>query len=405
VTAAGIRRPLAHTEAVFVGSETYVGYSVRVAGRLDPAALELAYAAVCRAYPVLAARLDLDGGGPAVVPSDAPPRIWCGDGDPDRPLRYAALDQCRALSALEVIRNGTDASVTLATQHSIADADHSLAVLAALWSAYTDAVAGAPIGLPRNGFPRSLEDLLAERGLGAEVSTRPVEAVRPAAESVPHVRHVARFRLSRERTAALVELGHREKVTLNGLLSGVVLLAEAEIRDLPSAELAYRFSVNLRGHLTPPVGPTEGTNIAGGLLLRLPDGIEPDAVVLGREVGARLRAGLADGSVRRALVDRVGRAPGAAPPSSPRPAAVVSMVNWGTVPVLRRPEGLRLTDFGSASRMRVLPGRQQFAAVGGYLAHTFDGRLGVELSWPQADPEQAKRLDLVRDRLAELAER
>ncbi|TKA02921.1 phthiocerol/phthiodiolone dimycocerosyl transferase family protein [Actinacidiphila oryziradicis] len=456
MTAPNIRRVLAPTEAIFVGDETYVGYSVRVAGRIDLEALQVAYAAVCQAYPVLPARLDLDNGAPAVVPSDVQPEIWCADGDPDLPLRHVTLDQCRALSALEVIQNrtsgtdgadatnGTDASVTLATQHSIADADHSLAVLAALWSAYTDAVAGVPIALPRNGYPRSLEDLLAERGIGigtgtAAAPTHPVEAetarpstdsvqpppnsVRPSADSVPHVRHVAGFRLSRERTAALIALGHREQVTINSLLSGVVLLAEAEIRDLPLADLVYRFSVNLRSHLTPPVGPAEGTNIAGGLRFQLADSADgaakPDAIALGRAVGARLRAGLADGSVQRALVDRVGRAPAAAATAAPvaapvprpvprpaqRSAAVVSMVNWGTVPVLQHPEDLRLVDFRSASRMRVLPGRQKFAAIGGYVAHTFDGRLGVELSWPEADPEQTKRLDLIQERLTELADR
>jgi acetyltransferase len=399
-------RALAPSEKVHADREAFIGYTVRTAGRLDLTALQAAYEAVCRACPQLAARLDAGDDGPVFAVSDARPQVRTCAGDPDRPLTGVELDQHRSLSALNVVRDGDEASVCLLTHHSIADAHHSIHVLATLWSCYTDLVRGVPVDLPRHPYPRSLEDLLAERGIrpaaaagGPAPAPSPV-AGPPAPGRVAPARHVVQHRLTAAQTSALREIGHREQVTVNGLLSGVLLLVEAELRDLPLTGLTHRFTVDLRRHLTPEVGPTEGTNVLGGAGFTVTDDSAHDAVTLGRAIGARLRAGLADGSIQRSLLDLLSRPAADAKPWDPRAAhTVVSTMNWGVVPPLRAPDGLRLTNFHSASRIR------EFTAVGGYVVNTFDGRIGVDLAWPEGDSELPVRLDRLREKLARLASR
>jgi acetyltransferase len=393
-----MRRALSPTERIHAGKETYIGYTVRAAGRLDPDALATAYEAVCRSYPQLSARIEDGADGPVLTESDARPQVVVRDGDLDQPMTGLEVDQRRSLSTLGVVRDGDEASVCLAIQHSVADAHHATEVLAALWSCYTDVVDGVPVDLPRHPLPRSLEDLLAERGIHP---TAPAPAAapappRPAAPPpAPVVRHVVQHRLSAEQTTALTERAHRERVTINGLLSGVILLAEAEIRDLPPADLVYRYTVNLRSRLTPPVGATEGTNVLGGVGFRVTGATPPDAVAIGRAVGEQLRAGLADGSIQRSLLDMLSRPTPEAKPWDPSLAvAVVSMMNWGILPPMRTPRGLRLTNFHSASRIR------EVVALGGYVVNTFDGRIGIDLAWPEGDPELPRRIDHLREQLS-----
>ncbi|KDN20711.1 phthiocerol/phthiodiolone dimycocerosyl transferase family protein [Amycolatopsis rifamycinica] len=396
MTRAAVRRALAPSESIHAAKEAYIGYTVRAEGRLDPDALTTAFEAVCRAYPQLSARVEFTDEGAVLTESDATPEIRFADGDPSRPLAGLDLDQSRSLSALNVVRDGDEAAVCLAIQHSVADAHHAMALLSALWAGYTDVVEGVPLDLGRHPYPRSLEDLLAERGIhGSGPATAP-PAPAPADRPDPVVRPVVQLRLSEAETTALANLGHREKVTINGLVSGAVLLAEAELRDLPLTDLVYRYSVNLRDRLTPPVGATEGTNVLGGVGFTVTDGIAHDAVAIGRAVGEQLRAGLADGSVQRSILDMFSR-PAAAKPWDPKLAlAVVSIMNWGVAPPLRTPDGLRLTNLHSASRMR------ETIALGGYVLSGFGGRIGLDLGWPEGDPSVPQRVESLRERLARL---
>ncbi|WP_328345855.1 phthiocerol/phthiodiolone dimycocerosyl transferase family protein [Micromonospora sp. NBC_00421] len=404
MTRAGTWRTLAPTEQIHAAREAYIGYTVRAEGRLDLAALTTAYAAVCQAYPQLGARLDDGDDGPVFVESDTRPELRTGGGDLDRPLAGVTLDQRRTLSALNVVRDGDVATVCLLTHHSIADANHSVALLAEIWSCYTDVVGGVPVELPRHPYPRSLEELLAERGIRPTVPDRG-PAPGPMAMAAPSTdpdrsafaRNGVQHRLTAAQTTALAELGHREHVTINGLLAGVLLLVEADLRDLPLTELVYRFTVNLRGHLTPQVGATEGTNVLGGSGFVATDDIGPDAVTLARAIGERLRAGLADGSIQRSLLDLFSRSAPEAKPWDPGAGPVaVGMMNWGLVPPMRTPDELRLTNFHAVSSIR------EFSTLGGYVVNTFDGRIGIDMLWPEGDADLPKRLDHLREQLSRL---
>lgn len=407
-------RALAPSERVQAGKEAYIGYAVHATGRLHLDALTTAYDAVCRAYPQLMARIDTGDDGLVFAASDTRPEVHTCDGDLERPLAGVQLDQHQMLSALNVVHDGEATSICLLTHHSIADAQHSLEVLAAVLSCYTDVVGGVPVDVPCRPFPRSLEDLLAERGIGrgtADDGWAPQPSMVPGQPAVrgqntrgqdtrgqdAPARHVVQHRMTAAQTSALADIGHREKVTVNGLSAGVLLLVEAEVRDLPLTELIYRSTVNLRRHLTPPVGPTEGTNVIGAMGFTANDDIARDAVTIGRAISARVRAGLADGSIQRSLLDLLSRPTPDSKPWDPSTApAVVSMMNWGRVPPMRTPNDLRLTNFRSASSMR------EMTTMGGYVVNTFGSRIGIDLAWPENDSELPRRIECLRDRLQRL---
>ncbi|MCM6775557.1 hypothetical protein NDR87_15225 [Nocardia sp. CDC159] len=412
MTTPEITRALAPSEAMFAGNQLYVGYCVHTSGELDLTALATAYEAVCRTYPVLAARLETTADGEAViVTSEARPTLRVGHGSLDRPLAGLDLDQARSLSALIVTYDGTEASVTLATHHSIADAYHSFGVLTALWDRYTDAVEGVSAQLRRHPYPKSVEQLLAERGIdrleSAEAATTAAEA--PPAPSAPATEPLtfamARLRLTAERTAALADLGHRERITINGLLSAALLLAEAEIRDAALADLVYAYPVNLRTRLTPQIGLTEGTNVLGFASFQS-SGQSADPLTLAREVNAGLHAGLAEGTIQRSPLALADPALLAQSAQAMADGAVVA-TNWGPVPALRSPAALRLTDFRGGFHAKVARDLPAGPIWGGcYLISTFDGRLSIEIPSLDADPAAGHaRIAAVRERLDHLLTR
>ncbi|MGR4878098.1 hypothetical protein ACIPUC_01495 [Streptomyces sp. LARHCF249] len=416
MTTSTVVRPLAPSEVTFAGAGVYMGYAVQVSGTLDLAALTAAYEALVRAYPVLGARLEPsdDGGFDLVAGTSGAPEISVVDGDPHQLIRDQKFDQRVVLSHVSVVRDGDTASVTLFTHHSIADAYHSLAVLAELWSCYTDVVTGRSPEREVHPYPASIEELLAERGIEKRVPPVPVPVPVPAqpeadvepvvSESVvaePAVteapvdddRHnaplVARCHLSVAETAALVELGHREGVTINGLVSAAILLSDAELRELPLTQMIYLYPVDLRTRITPTVGKTDGTNLLGSAKY-LPPAESMGLVELARSICESLAAALAEGAVQQTPLHIPKRNTAGATP----PPGMLIVTNWGRVPALRAPKGLRITDFRStlvSTPGPDVPRQPQHPSGGSCILSTFGGRLSIEIHHAEAVAAQQKR--------------
>ncbi|MFI9403186.1 hypothetical protein [Nocardia sp. NPDC052316] len=409
-------RPLAPSEQMFAGAEIYVGYAVQVSGRLDLAALSSAYQATVRAYPVLGAGLEPAEGGNHILVSSTgvAPEISVVDGDPERLLVDPAFDQRLALSALRVVRDGDTASVTLLTHHSVADAYHSLAVLAQLWSCYTDVVAGQPVERDVHPYPQSVEELLAARGIEKvadpdAAQQKPVGAAAPDSAAV-HATEPAmpetvsadsgfvslrttRCHLAPAETAELVELGHREGVTINGLVSAAIMLGEAEVLGLSLTDILLTYPVDLRSRITPPVGLTEGTNVLGfaNHLSTENTGL----LDLARDICESLRSGLASGTVQRTSLHM----PETAGEWALAPGMVI-VTNWGRVPILRAPDDLCINDFRSTLTARGDRAGGQDPEAPVYIVSTFGGRLSIELHHPEATTaQQQRRIDAVTAKL------
>ncbi|MBF6164608.1 acyltransferase [Streptomyces gardneri] len=391
-------RRLAPSEEMFAAGEVFIGYSARVCGRLDLRALTAAFEAVSRAHPILRARIESsEQGGHVFAVTDATPEIFVADADPEFALTGAKFDQRGGVCGLCVVRDGDTASVTLMIHHSVADAYHAFVIVTELWTGYRDAVGGGTPELPVHAFPDPVEHLLAARGIEKMAlpgSVPPGEA--PAAASVPQPRdddypilRTTRCRLSQEETAALVALGHRENVTVHGLVSAALLRTEASIRELPLTGLLYLYSVDLRGRVSPEIDATEGTNVLGFANYLSPES-EVTLVESARGISEALHAGLAAGIVQRTPLSIPDMA------AAPRPAlpGVVIATNWGTIPPLPEHDGLRVDDFHSTMLAKPdLTGRRPQQPGGGTcVISTFAGRLSVEIHHPEefADLQQRR---------------
>ncbi|MGK8520227.1 phthiocerol/phthiodiolone dimycocerosyl transferase family protein [Nocardia asteroides] len=410
MTATTVIRPLAPSEAIFANSEVLVGYSIRIAGRLDLPALSAAFETVVRSRPILAARLEPDGHGGHLLleATGAAPEMTVAEGDPERLLTGARLDQRKAVASLCVVRAGVTAGVTLVTHHSVADAYHSLAVFAELWSCYTDLTRGRPAELEPHGFPRSVEDLLHERGvrkIGAPAVPQGPIGVARTSSGPPNPEYLlpstARCRLTREQTAALVELGHRERTTINGLASAAILLTEAELRGLSLTDLAYTYSVDLRTRVTPPIGMTEGTNVLGFEHFVPGPRTGTTLVELARDVSDALRAGVDTGMVQQTPL----HIPEIAASPAPRAPGIVLATNWGRVRRPRVPDDLRVTDFRSTMLGKPdKTGHRLQQPSGTIIISTFDDRLSIEIHHPQETTEEQRvRVRLLTTHLSQFS--
>ncbi|MCM6776758.1 hypothetical protein NDR87_22250 [Nocardia sp. CDC159] len=334
-------RPLAPSEATFATFGIYVGYATLVRGRLDTTALMEAFRALQRAYPVLASRIADDSGRSVLERADgagAISRCERNSGDP-----LAGLPDPRSRAALvHIAPDDCDQTwVTLLTHHSIADGHHALQLLADLWALYTDIVEGREIWTNRHGYPRPAEQLLAERGVTGDPgepmdwSTQLGQHPDPAPPSTPAT---VRTRLTAAETKALIAFGHRENTTINGLVSAALLRAEAEVRGVGVGGLTYRYVVDLRTRVDPPMGYTDGTNVLGLATFVADADAYPGIAHLARAINDEFARDLASGTIQRSAL----RLPEQFAASGD---VDVQSTNWGRIPPLRTPSDASIEDF------------------------------------------------------------
>ncbi|WP_082031785.1 phthiocerol/phthiodiolone dimycocerosyl transferase family protein [Nocardia vulneris] len=391
MTATQAIRQLAPTEAVHVGTGLFVGYSVRVRGALDLEALAAAFDAVRHTFPVGRARLAVDGAAVALV--DAPPApaaMKVFDGAVDTVLHDPGVDQHRVLCELHVVRAGERANVTLLLHHSVADGHHALAVLAELWSLYTDFAQGAVVAPPEpHGYPIAVETMLAERGFEL-ADPLPVAGDVSAADGGWWLLTGLRCGLDEAGTRALADYGHRHSVTINGLVSAAIVLALAEVFEVSNAEVLYLFPVDLRSRVMPSVGFTEVTNALGPVFYRPDDGAV-ELVDIARSINARLAADLAERTVHR----RAGEFAGFGFVRELQQAQASALgTNWGRVPALRHPADVELTDFWPMFQYNPVVDVQP-AESGlplNFVITSFGGRLNVDLMLPTEPDDRARAI-------------
>ncbi|KIA66061.1 phthiocerol/phthiodiolone dimycocerosyl transferase family protein [Nocardia vulneris] len=388
-------RDLDRSERLFAAGGLCVGYSVRVRGRLDLGNLYEAFAILRKTHPLLSCRIvDLDGERTVFRAVDEEPLIVVEHGlRNDEPLpdienRTAALHvQCE---------DSATAWVTLLVHHSIADGGHAMRLLADLWTFFTDPVLGHA-ARPRQ-YPRSLEQLLAERDIAA--SPAPAPPVSPAEglvalDPVPSREAHPRVELTTAETKTLVRMSHRAGVTINGLVSAVLLRAVADVNNADVSDVRYSYPVDLRRRLTPRVSAIEGTNVIGNAFFTPLPGMTTGA--LARSITGKLAIDLAAGGLHRhylntsEYLDALDRA------FSHRPGTVLA-TNWGVIPELPAPDGIIFEDFRPVWHVTRPVGVSDIRSLSP--AHmgvilTFEGRLIIEIA--KSDP----RPDALTTRLRE----
>jgi hypothetical protein len=391
-------RKLSRSEEMFAETQSFVGLGAQLTGPIDADALSVAFDALLEAHPVLGGHLerdtdgryllavdDLEHPGIEVVELDDP----AAEGPPIR------LDQSESLVQMRLTMRAGEAQPTLYVHHSLADGHHEFSLIEELFSYYTDQVCHGSIGpVTAEPTPDSLETVLAERGIGKQQRSG-LERFWPAlfAYDLPPSRRlepdeakpVAPVRvpkascwLGERETHALVAFGRAHKLSLNGLISAAVLMAEWQLRGKRNIPVPYIYPVDLRYFLSPPVSATGCTNPMGvGTYLAEIDH-NTTVVDLARDIVETFRKDLADGVVQQSLLhfspQYVGNPPGL--------PDIVMLTDNGPVPPMRTPPGVELT----ATR-----GELFFAVNSGidmYMSKVFAGRLVIEYYTHAPEPEK-----------------
>ncbi|BBX72822.1 phthiocerol/phthiodiolone dimycocerosyl transferase [Mycobacterium shinjukuense] len=350
-------RKLSHSEEVFAKYEVFTSMTVRLHGGVDVDALSDAFDALVAAHPVLASHLEPspDGGWFLVADDLLHSGICVVDGNNATPAGIR-LDQTASLLNLRLTLGEQTSALTVYLHHSIADGHHGAGLLEELFTRYTAVVTtGDPGPVIPEPAPAPLEVVLQQRGVkrlgvsGVErfmpvmfaydlpASVKPTLVATPGSpQAVP----VTRVRLTEQQTADLVEFSRENRVSVNTVVAAAILLTEWRMRETPHVPIPYAYPVDLRYFLTPPVRPTESTNLVGVATYLAEIGPNTDIVDLATDIGATFRADLADGLIQQSALN-FGVAFEGTPPGLP-PLVFCTDVSALPVPT---PEGLELGEF------------------------------------------------------------
>ncbi|WP_310785352.1 phthiocerol/phthiodiolone dimycocerosyl transferase [Mycobacterium sp. Z3061] len=350
-------RKLSRSEEVFAQYEVFTAVTVELRGRVDADALSEAFDALVDAHPILASHLEQspDGGWNLVADDMLHSGIVVQESADD--VRDITLDQTQTLLNLRLTLHHNASELTIFLHHSIADGHHGAGLFDELFSRYTDVVTtGDPGPVNPQPAPQPLEVVLEQRGvkkLGMTGVERflPVmfaydlpPSVKPtlvATPGLPQPVPVTRVRLSEQETADLVEFAHENRVSVNTVVAAAILMTEWRLRETPHVPIPYVYPVDLRYFLSPPVAPTEATNLVGVATYLAEIGPDTDIVDLATDIGATFRSDIADGVVQQSGLN-FGVAFEGTPAGLP---PLVFCTDVSALPDVRMPAGIELEGF------------------------------------------------------------
>ncbi|WP_040807756.1 phthiocerol/phthiodiolone dimycocerosyl transferase family protein [Nocardia concava] len=391
-------RDLAPSEQLFTPEGIYVAYSMLCSGDVDPLALAGAYFVLRHNHPLLSSAIGLGADGELVFrPVPGPhPSIRVAREDPFARLTATddILGQDRLLAQLDLIMSPGHARVTLLLHHSVADGQRALRLLSELWNLYARQLAGEPTPITPQAVPDPLESELAARGVTRAATSgieRLLPTLPPGLLTAPHATPspVAarpltlgpRIRLSESDTAALRRLGRTHDLTVNALVSAVLLSAVARERsDGGAARIPLRYAVDLRARLEPPIRAANWTNLFtfGFHLAELAPA--DDLLPVARELAEVLATDLRDGTLQQASLHLT--------LDNPLGTALfmssVMITNWGVIEPFPAPEGLSFTDFRGAFWRTVPAPVLPELTPPQFIVSTFDNRLAIDIGGPNA---------------------
>lgn len=356
---------------MFAGNRSTVAYSAFGIGVLDIDALTTAFHALLASYPILNAQIVPTRHGYALQHTPHPPALQVGNCTA-LPRAGFSIVEPNAVCAVDVSQRGNDFRLTLLTHHSIADAGAALNYLEVLCSLYSRVVETGSTGTIRSHpLAISLEQFLADRGyVIPEACAPPAPRAETTVDATVVVRH-GRTRLGREQTTRLFDAARAAGLTVHGVVCAAILLAaQALSRSQGQVAFVLTSSVDLRTRTDAPIAAAEGTVIQGADTVILAVAPDDDPLRLARAVLDSLAGGLADHSVHQAFL----RYPQPLQQSIENPLMVT---NWGQIPPLHLPEGLRVHDFRATVRGARI-GLRATTLPPSFFITTCDGRLSLD---------------------------
>ncbi|WP_225831123.1 hypothetical protein [Streptomyces sp. NK08204] len=379
-----------------------------VRGRPDPALMRRALVLLTEHHPIL--RCEVTSGEEGLllrVRDRIEPPLTVLDGIEET---YAELinsrpDWTESLVHAWLLTDGERSQVVLGIHHGIADGRSAFALLDEFWRYYTALAAGADPAPERReelspaidtrlagSFPDAEIDALVDaiaQGAGAEAkpATLPTEGVgRPGRPAATRRFAVDRLEFGPETTQAVVAAARTRGVTVNSLVTGLVLTAvRAQLAPKHGPlTLTCGHGVDLRTRLTPELPLSTVLNCITGLQTTLAVGHDDLPETVGRTVADQVAGALARRDPERFLLAAL-RA-GARGIAVPVPVVSYGISNVGRIPAHPVPEHMELLRFGGTANAPGMPPKTGVASFGGRLLvqNEYD-------TWTYG-PEQMRRL-------------
>nr|WP_202511442.1 condensation protein [Streptomyces sp. SID3343] len=386
-----------HEAAIAAAGVRLVLHS-EVVGELDDELLARALAHLGVAHPLLIGTITTDERGRRRVRTGSSgPELVLGRGtDLNEEINAPLTWEQGPLLRTTVLRTPgvpDRCRVVTTLPRAFADAMSHQALHRHLWALYGDLAAGRPVPadpvrpvlgpalddvLAALFPPERLRDFVAERArLDAEFppALLPAPASHDGGPGPDPTFRVIGIEAGPDRGERLARRAHDASLTVNALVCGALLTALRSLSREPGpVRLLCTIAVDMRRRLSPPI-PTEVLQSAATTTsIRLPIDDHPDPVDVGRDLDAKLRADLADGSAAMELA--------AFPHMLDHHPPSLVITNVGTIDEPTPRDGPRVGDVRLAPLGHV---PMIFAVVSRYR-----GRLAVDLTYSRAwytDPQ------------------
>jgi hypothetical protein len=358
-----MERLLSAHEAMMVAGDMRVVTVWEVQGDIDEQGLEYALQQLVRRYPVLGGNLSLQDGRAYVRITDehtAPVRLHRVPELPEELNVGSDWSEGPLLRMTLITKKRTHYIVTTLPRACV-DGTSIIALQQAFWSLYTAACSGQRCTTPpiqpilpsaiedefhHKYSPADLRDYVAQR---AQTDARMPPARLPSLASAgegpgPDMTFgAARVSVDPASTSSLVEIAHRNALSVNSLVCG--LFAAAVRPSLgPAAgpvSVCCGVAVDMRRRVTPPIPDEVLQSAASGLPIRLAVDVPTDPLALGRELSKSLRENLDAGTAERELA--------AFPYMAKQCPPTFFVTNLGRIPAPSLPENHVVTG------LRILP--------------------------------------------------
>ncbi|MFJ4188258.1 condensation protein [Kitasatospora sp. NPDC089509] len=265
-------RPLSVNESVLAVLEQQVAAAVTLHGPLDLDLLDRAVAHLCEVQPVLAASIVPGEGGLRLEPGagSTVPQVTVGGGF-DTAIGGFGLGQLLLRVTVLPQPDGSH-QVVVAVHHAVSDGVSVLALMGALWQAYTVLAGGGTPDVARVGLPEPVQQSLRARHSHQRVeeflsrraafvaSVHPAvvpPTVEPESPAARPGSWLNRITVPAAAAARLRELARARSASAHTLLSAALLVATRSLLPPEPAGLTLNClsAVDLRARLDPPLPP------------------------------------------------------------------------------------------------------------------------------------------------------
>ncbi|UGQ12155.1 hypothetical protein LO772_00660 [Yinghuangia sp. ASG 101] len=385
-----VERALSAHETAMILGDMRVVTVWEVHGDLDEPAVERALHALAQVYPLIRGRITFRGERASIhIPESDTPALRL----------HRAEDLTSELSVRGDWSEGPFLRMTLISEgrkhHLVGTLPRAcvegmglIALQQAFWTLYAAECSGSPVTptpvqpvlapaiedrIAHKYSPSDLRDYVAQRAQREAQSppARLPSLVSP--EGVPGsdpTFGTTRVGMDRATTSALADIAHRNGMSVNSLVCGLVLAAVRSALEPSTGPLRVGcgVAVDLRRRLTPPIPAEIMQSAASGFPVELLVDDDADPIELGRELSARVRENLDAETAEKELA--------AFPYMVTQFPPTCTLTNLGTIPVPALPGNQVVTD------LRILPMTRipmPFVVIS-----QFDGKLRLDITFGRA---------------------